>query len=134
MAIDPVDGFGSALGDSHVICEWRMQLGGGSSHILAISIGGADDRAGGLSRTPPDLIGTGWIAADAKAAVTPQGNGRQVEGAHIIARTVGEWRDRHGGGLALRRDREKRRDFVSPQCLPETSRHTTKAKAPASRR
>ena len=78
-----------------------MQLGGGSTHILAISIGGADDRAGGLGRTPPGLISTGWIAADADTAITPLPDGGKIEGAHIIARTAGQRRDRHGGGLAL---------------------------------
>jgi hypothetical protein len=48
-----------------------MQLSGGSDYVPAIGIGRTDYGTGGLSRTPPGLIGTGWIVGDAQAPVTP---------------------------------------------------------------
>jgi hypothetical protein len=64
-----------------------------------------------VETAPPSLCSTLGIAGNAQATVTPAADGNEVEGAHIIARTVGQRRDRHGAGLALRRDREKRRDL-----------------------
>jgi hypothetical protein len=48
-----------------------MQPGGGSGYVLPVGISVADERAGCLGRTPPSLIGTGWIAGNAQATVTP---------------------------------------------------------------
>ena len=72
-----------------------MQPGGSGSHILAVGIGGTDERAGGLGRTPPSLFSTIWIAGNAEATVTPSADAYKIEGADIVARTMGEGRDRH---------------------------------------
>ena len=47
-AIDPVDGFGSTLGDRGVIRQWGMQPGCSSGYVPTIGVGSADDRASGL--------------------------------------------------------------------------------------
>ena len=55
----------------------------------------------GLGRAPPGGFSAGRIAADAEAAVTPLANSHEIERAHVIARTVGQRRDRHAGGVSI---------------------------------
>ena len=80
--------------------ERRTAAAGSGSHVLAVGIGSTHQRPRVLCRTPPSLFGTLWIAGNAEATVTPAADAYEIEGAHIIARTMGQRRDRHGGWIS----------------------------------